>query len=368
VYLVPKDEAFHLNRLRLQVQAVEDVRRWYASQLGGPTFHAEPMVVHQSRHTFRELADSNFQQWWPLLEAEFAEIGYSWHDSAEVKLLFLAQAAGGWAGGDSENGGIESIAQAGRVPAGAWGGQVVIGDSSVAGVLAGVCPMDGRTGATVWWCNWDTYRGTIAHELGHTWGIPHPDAFKRGPGGESQSWDCQEDGNTVMQCHWGFPYDSLLTYEVEHFRSLRFFAPRPDPPFTLLADLLPAAVEGPVSLRRLGTAAIERLAVAWVDDPARGSSTGYPWAVLIGAGGHATWRLDGACATLLAAVGRAREGGGRGTAWIEVDGAQAATLPLTGGRAIHLEVPICGHLLTLGADGEERFQAVFGNARLLPHP
>jgi hypothetical protein len=72
--------------------------------------------------------------------------------------------------------------------------------------------MDGTRNGTVWWCAWDTYRGTIAHELGHTWGIPHPDAFKApGVDGSPGRWDCSVDGNTVMQCHWGFPQDSLLT-------------------------------------------------------------------------------------------------------------------------------------------------------------
>ena len=34
--------------------------------------------------------------------------------------------------------------------------------------------------ATAWWCSGSTYRGTVAHELGHTWGLPHPDVFTKG--------------------------------------------------------------------------------------------------------------------------------------------------------------------------------------------
>jgi hypothetical protein len=81
------------------------------------------------------------------------------------------------------------------------GGLGVIGDSSVGGVEAGVCPevAQGKadsTIATAWWCSGSTYRGTLAHELGHTFGLPHPDAFRKG-------FRCADStAYTIMQCHW----------------------------------------------------------------------------------------------------------------------------------------------------------------------
>ena len=185
VYLVPRDYPVPFERVVYHVRAMGDVRQWYGRVLGGRTFVYEPLVVQVSRHPFAALAADSFQAWWPLLQDEFASYGWAWNHRAQFKLLFLTNGAGAWAGGDSENGGIDSVSQAGRVDKGNWGGLVVIGDSSVGGVLAGVCPEVSRgkadsTVATAWWCSGTTYRGTIAHELGHTWGLPHPDAFRAG--------------------------------------------------------------------------------------------------------------------------------------------------------------------------------------------
>jgi hypothetical protein len=170
------------------------------------------------------LAGNNFQNWWPLPDREFADYGLPWNDSSQIKLLLLAQGAGAWAGADSENGGIEQERDAGRVNRGTFGGLAVVGDSSLGGILAGVCPREGNAswrrpeGGTAWWCNWNTYRGTLAHELGHTFGLPHPDAFRTG-------FRCDSVTITNMQCHWAWPADSLLTFEKAHLRSLDFFSP-----------------------------------------------------------------------------------------------------------------------------------------------
>lgn len=224
VLYLPSDLLPDTARLSLQIEAVRDVRAWYAERLGGRSFYADPLVVQRSRHSFTELAGADFQNWWPLPEQEFADYGLPWNDSSRIKLLLLAQGAGAWAGADSENGGIESETDAGRVDRGWLGGLAVVGDSSLGGMLAGVCPDDEREaswrkpeGGTEWWCNWNTYRGTIAHELGHTFGIPHPDAFHEG-------FRCDSTVITNMQCHWAWPADSLLPFEAAHLRSLPVFA------------------------------------------------------------------------------------------------------------------------------------------------
>ncbi len=366
VYLIPKDLSFDLRRLRLNVQALEDVRQWYSAALAGPTFESDPFIVHHSRHTFEEFAAHDFQDWWPLLQDEFRDRDLAWNDSADFKLLFLAQGAGGWAGADSENGGIDSVADAAKLPKGEYGGLVVIGDSSVSGILAGVCPMDGVESGTIWWCNWNTYRGTIAHELGHTWGIPHPDAFKPpGPDGRPARWDCAIDGNTVMQCHRNFPYDSLLTYEAAHFRSLRFFQGTADRQYHLLSDMLPSAIEGEVRLHRLSAATDHSGGVVWVDDPGQGSATGFSWAVVVTAGGRVEWRLPEGCATVVADVGRERGAEGDGAVEVVAGGSPLAVMPVATGWPRELVVRYCGaKTLELRSTGESTFRAVFGNARL----
>jgi len=141
----------------------------------------------------------------------------------------------------------------------------VIGDSTLGGYLAGVCPDSGRTGSA-WWCSWYTFMGTVAHELGHTWGLPHPDVFI--PGfrcADSTAW-------SNMQCHWGFPFDSLLPFEQTHLRSLRHFQYRSDrAPYELLSirgDLGPDVV-------RFNA---EGDSLLWIDG--RGGGTGYLWGLV----------------------------------------------------------------------------------------
>jgi len=360
-YVVPRDLSFDRERLKLHATALEDVRQWYARTLRGRTFHYSPIVVQHSRHTFAELAGEDFQAWWPLLLAEFGDYGLPWNEQADYKLLLLVQGAGGWAGADSENGGIETISAAAITDNGDFGGVVIIGDSSVSGIIAGVCPTNGISSGTVWWCNWDTYRGTIAHELGHTWGIPHPDAFlPPGVSGERVAWSCPDLGDTVMQCHWNFPHDSLLDYETQHFRSLRFFQFTANPQYQPLSDLLPAAVSGDIELFRMD---VDRGAIGWMDG--RGSGTGYPWAVSVGTG-SVTWALDHGCYILVTDVGRARGAGGRADVYVIADGDTVTNMSIAAEPPREIAIDLCeASGLTLAVRGQRRFRALFGNARLV---
>ena len=371
--VLPGDYPYDARRLPFNLTAVDDVRAWYGRALAGVTFVAEPLVVRRSRHTFAELADSNFQAWWPLLQAEFADLGRPWNDSADIKLLLLVHGAGAWAGADSENGGLGTREEAGRVPAGNLGGFVVIGDSSVGGLLAGACPTDGREGGTAWWCNWDTYRGTIAHELGHTFGLPHPDALRPAPDTVPRRWDCGVEGNTVLQCHWGFPFDSLLPYEREHLRTLRFFQhPAAVDAYGRLADQLPLGASGEPRVRRPGAAhgADAGDGLLWADDAAGLGATGFPWGVSLPAGSWVTWPSPSGCGRLILDTGRERGAVGAGTLEVLVGGAPVRDIPVTVGAPLRVDVEVCGPAaLTLRARGEDRFRVVVGNPRLYsPNP
>jgi hypothetical protein len=368
VVLLPADYRYDARRLPFSITAVDDVRAWYGRALDGVTFVAEPLVVRRSRHTFAELADSNFQAWWPLLQAEFAGLGRAWNDSSDIKVLLLVHGAGAWAGADSENGGLRTRAEAGRVPAGSLGGFVVIGDSAVGGLLAGACPTDGRERGTAWWCNWDTYRGTIAHELGHTFGLPHPDALRPPPDTVPRRWDCAVEGNTVLQCHWGFPTDSLLPYERRHLRSLRFFRQSAaGAPFRPLAEQLPGDGSGEPRIRRPGVAHAADVGdgLLWVDDAPGPGATGFPWGVALSAGASVAWPVPAGCGPLALDAGRERGSDGAGTLEVQMNDVPRGEFAVAGGAPRRVQLEVCGPgVLSLRARGDEPFRLVVGNPRL----
>jgi len=348
IYLVPRDDSFPYRGVQYHARVLSDVRAWYGRVLGGRTFVYEPLVVQRSRHTFAELAADSFQAWWPLLQEEFAGYGWSWNAHAKFKLLFLTHGAGAWAGSDSENGGIDSSSQAGKVDKGNWGGLAVIGDSSVGGVFAGVCPevAHGKadsTIATAWWCSGSTYRGTVAHELGHTWGLPHPDAFVKG-------FRCADStAYTIMQCHWWWEKEKVLDYEAVHLRSLDFFRGDTAAAYEILA------LRKPLSVVRSPSATLEAGdSLVWVDG--RGAGTGYPWAIVLdGAGARVSYAVSGA--TLAFDLGLRRGSSGEAELRIEADGRPIALFSATAGHAPQRVV--------LGLRGARRIR--FSVSRAAPH-
>jgi len=361
VYLVPRDYAVPLDRVPYHVDVVDDVRRWYGRATGGRTFTAEPLIVQVSRHTFAELAADSFQAWWPLLQREFADYGLPWNRRSKIKLVFLTNGAGAWAGADSENGGIDSIGAAGHTDDGDWGGLAVIGDSSAGGVFAGVCPEHaipgtgdrGRGGGTAWWCSGTTYRGTLAHELGHTFGLPHPDLFRPG-------FRCADStAYSQMQCHWEYARERLFDYEVTHLRSLSFFASDTAPAFTRLTDV-PAA--SAIRWRRARLEAGDSL--TWVDG--RGGGTGFPWAVVLeGQGARAEYAVP-VNATLVALdLGVRRGGAGTAVVRFTLDGRPVALHTMTGGappRRVILDVHSARRFAVEVTSGD--VAVVLGNPRI----
>jgi hypothetical protein len=362
IYLVPRDLSFPMSGVVYHARVMEDVRRWYGEVLGGRTFVAEPLVVQVSRYTFAELAADSFQAWWPLLQREFADYGWSWNERAKFKLLFLTHGAGAWAGSDSENGGIDSTPDAGQVDKGNWGGLAVIGDSSVAGVEVGVCPevAQGKadsTIATAWWCSGSTYRGTVAHELGHTFGLPHPDAFRKG-------FRCVDStAYTIMQCHWGWGRAGLLDYEIVHLRSLDFFQFDTTPAYALLPR------EKPLVARRARARALESgAAITWVDG--RGGGTAYLWAIVLTGGGAEIRYAMGEGARLLAFdLGIERGSTKSAMLRIEADGRPRGLFTVEPGHPPQrIMLDMAGakrlRLVVVGGDG----RVVAGNARVYAEP
>ncbi len=60
-----------------------------------------------------------------------------------------------------------------------------------------------------WQCSGGTPKGTPAHEIGHAFGLPHPDDY---------------DGDSIMKWHGGYPEVGFLPHEIEILRKSPFFA------------------------------------------------------------------------------------------------------------------------------------------------
>jgi hypothetical protein len=224
-------------------------------------------------------------------------------------------------------------------------------------VFAGVCPevAHGKadsTVATAWWCSGSTYRGTVAHELGHTWGLPHPDAFLKG-------FRCADStAYSIMQCHWWWEKEKVLDYEAVHLRSLDFFQSDTAAPYVLLANRKVSGVRCQVSRLESGDSLI------WVDG--RGAGTAYPWAIVLdGAGALASSPVAGS--TLALDLGLERGSTGEAELRIEGDGKPLALLTATGGHApqrVVFDVHGVKIIRFKVARAGPRARVVLGNARV----
>ena len=211
----------------------------------------------------------------------------------------------------------------------------------------------GRGGGTAWWCSGTTYRGTLAHELGHTFGLPHPDAFRSG-------FRCADStAYSQMQCHWEYARERLFDYEIAHLRSLSFFASDTAPAFTLLTDV-PA--RSAIRWRRARLEAGDSL--TWVDG--RGGGTGYPWAVLLeGHGAMAGYGVPPGATLVALDLGVRRGGSGTAVVRFTLDGRPVALHTLTAGappRRVTLDVRSAHRFAVEVTSGD--VTVVLGNPRI----
>jgi len=181
-YVLPAGIAYEEAVYQRLVEGARDVRAWYQCATGSLTWEfAFPEIVRvysgsQTREYYRDHGD-----WWGSLLGEMAESGHPIWSPGTVTALW-ARGAGWWAGAAQgclgECGvalvGIEAFPEFNNPE---WSG--------------GECPA--ATGTAAWPC---APLGALAHELGHTVGLPHP-------------FDVAETStdafHSVMQTHWNYP-------------------------------------------------------------------------------------------------------------------------------------------------------------------
>jgi len=210
-YVYPRDQPYHPEYERAARALVREVRQWYLARVG-KTFRAAPLRVVRAPEEYLvmrcgpepEPACRGDRQALPRwLEAiERAVGGFRPRRIAWV----FAQGGGGWAGanlyGDFTGFGL-------------FGDWVLEPISGVAEPAAIPCAY------ATWQCKGGVPRGTTAHELGHAFGLHHPDKYP---------------GKSIMGWHGDYPNAPLMRHERLILRESPYFGAAPADPDTPWLD------------------------------------------------------------------------------------------------------------------------------------
>lgn len=175
---------------------MEYVRQWYGDALGLDTsLDVQPVVrldawfglsayeIYWDDPTRRYSDGISLGNTWDLVLSEVGARGYTAGTSAAPRLnVIFCKGAGGFAGG----------AQWHNDPG---GGNCMLGDWCLDALAGRIPPED----YVWWWSDASDQRGATAHEMGHCWGLAHPDDVTNPVTG------VYDKAYTVMYNFWDFP-------------------------------------------------------------------------------------------------------------------------------------------------------------------